>query len=141
EDGIRDRNVTGVQTCALPISSEHPLGLTHPLGLLLRLLSSRWQSTAKIHAAPLETVQAAQEIASAHATLDQLPTAAARLLASLNRSSSCVPPHTSMLKVLRRPIESAAAFFRNSFSIRSSRTSASSSASRTRSEGFIAGSG
>src|SRR5699024_8851278 len=88
-------------------TSEHPLGLTHPLGLLLRLLSSRWQSTAKIHAAPLETVQAAQESASAHATLDQLPTAAARLLASLNRSSSCVPPHTSMLKVLRRPIESA----------------------------------
>src|SRR5699024_11479104 len=43
-------------------TSEHPLGLTHPLGLLLRLLSSRWQSTAKIHAAPLETVQAAQEI-------------------------------------------------------------------------------
>src|SRR5207249_8769335 len=26
EDGIRDRNVTGVQTCALPISSEHGLG-------------------------------------------------------------------------------------------------------------------
>src|SRR5207249_9520203 len=24
EDGIRDRNVTGVQTCALPISSPHP---------------------------------------------------------------------------------------------------------------------
>src|SRR5699024_12191147 len=24
EDGIRDRNVTGVQTCALPISSELP---------------------------------------------------------------------------------------------------------------------
>src|SRR5438067_2642891 len=25
EDGIRDRNVTGVQTCALPISSEAPI--------------------------------------------------------------------------------------------------------------------
>src|SRR5699024_12094826 len=25
EDGIRDRNVTGVQTCALPISSRHHL--------------------------------------------------------------------------------------------------------------------
>src|SRR5699024_1615216 len=24
EDGIRDRNVTGVQTCALPISNHHP---------------------------------------------------------------------------------------------------------------------
>src|SRR5699024_12040657 len=26
EDGIRDRNVTGVQTCALPISSVHSYG-------------------------------------------------------------------------------------------------------------------
>src|SRR5699024_11571925 len=26
EDGIRDRNVTGVQTCALPIFFEHGLG-------------------------------------------------------------------------------------------------------------------
>src|SRR6266513_3810280 len=25
EDGIRDRNVTGVQTCALPISHEHEI--------------------------------------------------------------------------------------------------------------------
>src|SRR5699024_11272246 len=25
EDGIRDRNVTGVQTCALPISSTHTI--------------------------------------------------------------------------------------------------------------------
>src|SRR5207249_8349504 len=25
EDGIRDRNVTGVQTCALPISGGHPV--------------------------------------------------------------------------------------------------------------------
>src|SRR5699024_11309126 len=25
EDGIRDRNVTGVQTCALPILENHPL--------------------------------------------------------------------------------------------------------------------
>src|SRR5207249_9663915 len=27
EDGIRDRNVTGVQTCALPIWSIHPTAL------------------------------------------------------------------------------------------------------------------
>src|SRR5437868_15492318 len=27
EDGIRDRNVTGVQTCALPISARHQLRL------------------------------------------------------------------------------------------------------------------
>src|SRR5699024_12093627 len=26
EDGIRDRNVTGVQTCALPISKSHNVG-------------------------------------------------------------------------------------------------------------------
>src|SRR5699024_11851474 len=34
EDGIRDRNVTGVQTCALPISgraSYHPSSLSHSL--------------------------------------------------------------------------------------------------------------
>src|SRR5207249_9070803 len=31
EDGIRDRNVTGVQTCALPISlAECPLARKHP---------------------------------------------------------------------------------------------------------------
>src|SRR5699024_12053548 len=30
-DGIRDRNVTGVQTCALPISSAAPTGC-RPLG-------------------------------------------------------------------------------------------------------------
>src|SRR5207249_9251414 len=28
EDGIRDRNVTGVQTCALPISGTRPPGRT-----------------------------------------------------------------------------------------------------------------
>src|SRR5699024_11809069 len=34
EDGIRDRNVTGVQTCALPISplGEHPAGQLGPHG-------------------------------------------------------------------------------------------------------------
>src|SRR5699024_12075990 len=29
EDGIRDRNVTGVQTCALPICQASVLGITH----------------------------------------------------------------------------------------------------------------
>src|SRR5699024_11297247 len=34
EDGIRDRNVTGVQTCALPIYSESPEALfAHTAGL------------------------------------------------------------------------------------------------------------
>src|SRR5699024_11938981 len=34
EDGIRDRNVTGVQTCALPISKgqQRTLGIEHPSG-------------------------------------------------------------------------------------------------------------
>src|SRR5437868_13191609 len=30
EDGIRDRNVTGVQTCALPISLNVELPMAHP---------------------------------------------------------------------------------------------------------------
>src|SRR5699024_11742295 len=33
EDGIRDRNVTGVQTCALPISEGEPFLLEQPLTL------------------------------------------------------------------------------------------------------------
>src|SRR5699024_11691715 len=31
EDGIRDRNVTGVQTCALPISDDHLYSLSSSL--------------------------------------------------------------------------------------------------------------
>src|SRR5699024_11288220 len=34
EDGIRDRNVTGVQTCALPISFAVPLSVTIVLALI-----------------------------------------------------------------------------------------------------------
>src|SRR5205807_4062941 len=34
EDGIRDYKVTGVQTCALPISVEAPEALHHPCALL-----------------------------------------------------------------------------------------------------------
>src|SRR6266851_8061214 len=37
EDGIRDRDVTGVQTCALPISGRRRTGTAGPAGLLLRL--------------------------------------------------------------------------------------------------------
>src|SRR5699024_11614201 len=33
EDGIRDRNVTGVQTCALPISSRYSDSLANLVGL------------------------------------------------------------------------------------------------------------
>src|SRR5699024_11824603 len=47
EDGIRDRNVTGVQTCALPIS-----GTRHPgLGLPVRRRRSP-QNTAALSAPP-----------------------------------------------------------------------------------------
>src|SRR5699024_12073140 len=36
EDGIRDRNVTGVQTCALPICGETPCSINHlPAGVSL----------------------------------------------------------------------------------------------------------
>src|SRR5437667_1590693 len=40
EDGIRDRDVTGVQTCALPICvllSAHNISFAHVLGLLAAL--------------------------------------------------------------------------------------------------------
>src|SRR5699024_11745096 len=42
EDGIRDRNVTGVQTCALPISPEHALSrdqVMRRIGSLMERLS------------------------------------------------------------------------------------------------------
>src|SRR6266704_4168433 len=40
EDGIRDRNVTGVQTCALPISTRPP-GPERPPGSMRASLESR----------------------------------------------------------------------------------------------------
>src|SRR5207249_6200873 len=47
EDGIRDRNVTGVQTCALPISSEWWLGGCYVLLIATvtayAVSASRWQ--------------------------------------------------------------------------------------------------
>src|SRR6266513_5182966 len=47
EDGIRDRNVTGVQTCALPISySEETLAIAHDL------LPPGWQLATAPHGRP-----------------------------------------------------------------------------------------
>src|SRR5207249_8329767 len=43
EDGIRDRNVTGVQTCALPIY--RPLAPAHGLGAWIELLAA-WDNSA-----------------------------------------------------------------------------------------------
>src|SRR5699024_11605790 len=45
EDGIRDRNVTGVQTCALPICSALPLCAA--ICSVLSLLISYWGSSAE----------------------------------------------------------------------------------------------
>src|SRR5207249_8318415 len=44
EDGIRDRNVTGVQTCALPISSEAKARFRgrHPLYHLTVVVAAAW---------------------------------------------------------------------------------------------------
>src|SRR5207249_9649892 len=44
EDGIRDRNVTGVQTCALPISRSPS---TSPTGSRARPISARFASSAR----------------------------------------------------------------------------------------------
>src|SRR5207249_6407206 len=43
EDGIRDRNVTGVQTCALPISLSFVVGLA-----LVRFLPKEYRSSATL---------------------------------------------------------------------------------------------
>src|SRR5699024_12225987 len=42
EDGIRDRNVTGVQTCALPICSVNPLVLRHIFKTILCTIEIRF---------------------------------------------------------------------------------------------------
>src|SRR5207248_5718066 len=42
EDGIRDRTVTGVQTCALPISKAHVSLNREALEMLLRQLDERY---------------------------------------------------------------------------------------------------
>src|SRR5207249_8176442 len=53
EDGIRDRNVTGVQTCALPISSParletlHRLRYAQILPAVLSPLQSRFQNRSE----------------------------------------------------------------------------------------------
>src|SRR5438034_7514884 len=44
EDGIRDHCVTGVQTCALPICSEHSLANRVPLGLVPEVGTAPWRS-------------------------------------------------------------------------------------------------
>src|SRR5437667_6547366 len=51
EDGIRDRDVTGVQTCALPISERHPPYARPPLSKALwkgEPESSIWKGTDKL---------------------------------------------------------------------------------------------
>src|SRR5262249_62390545 len=56
EDGIRDWSVTGVQTCALPISSLFSWTLPTPsvsrIAILLRASNSRSRSTASWSPAP-----------------------------------------------------------------------------------------
>src|SRR5207249_6933934 len=52
EDGIRDRNVTGVQTCALPIWTGSCPGVCHkqtPVRYPTRLLCPPYQSTSPSH--------------------------------------------------------------------------------------------
>src|SRR5690606_40126571 len=44
EDGIRDFHVTGVQTCALPISSDEPIGPTNPRAI--------WESAGYVRMLP-----------------------------------------------------------------------------------------
>src|SRR5256885_6842760 len=76
EDGIRDYKVTGVQTCALPITSHPPTPCVFASG------------TATSHASLDQSAGAA--IAPPHASLVSLPALAPRLL-SLPRRAPGVP--------------------------------------------------
>src|SRR5699024_2512270 len=49
EDGIRDRNVTGVQTCALPIlPGDGCEQVDHLLPILQRLVAVAWQTGSNV---------------------------------------------------------------------------------------------
>src|SRR5256885_5155603 len=50
EDGIRDYKVTGVQTCALPISAR----VSSPVAIRLRLRFSIWHNGLPVDALPVE---------------------------------------------------------------------------------------
>src|SRR5699024_11862040 len=77
EDGIRDRNVTGVQTCALPIWNLHPAqrrgGLLlellplRPLGLPAADRAPTGASEGALGAAPTATAATAEAAAGARA--------------------------------------------------------------------------
>src|SRR5437868_15183077 len=58
EDGIRDRNVTGVQTCALPILHAHPLEVRN---IADEIRARGRQHRVRVHA--LESVSASRELA------------------------------------------------------------------------------
>src|SRR5699024_11432917 len=56
EDGIRDRNVTGVQTCALPISRTSPIrrndtacSTAYPLSTCRYSAATLWLSSPLVH--------------------------------------------------------------------------------------------
>src|SRR5699024_11559343 len=63
EDGIRDRNVTGVQTCALPIFVRKK-----PLSLLELQLPTTWEKTVE-----LSDALATQSITESNIRVDKLP--------------------------------------------------------------------
>src|SRR5260221_7741145 len=73
EDGIRDHCVTGVQTCALPISTDRP-----PLGLRLSLWTDRlpgWRlyqrrdASCRAHAAPGRADRESTRLNSSHTVI------------------------------------------------------------------------
>src|SRR5260221_3759807 len=59
EDGIRDWSVTGVQTCALPISEEHTSELQSLTNLVCRLLlgvQTSALSRSEVHTSGLQSL-------------------------------------------------------------------------------------
>src|SRR5205823_7132825 len=61
EDGIRDKLVTGVQTCALPISREGPVGIS-PRGSSVGHHKVRRRSAHAREAAPLTRAPATDSV-------------------------------------------------------------------------------
>src|SRR6266540_2571562 len=53
EDGIRDRDVTGVQTCALPISSKRPMETSEKVTKPIPLARSQRPPDFRSRSAPL----------------------------------------------------------------------------------------
>src|SRR5690348_8623203 len=103
EDGIRDGRVTGVQTCALPISSgDHDTELTAPMAgsLMRRSMFVDLVSRIAISCEPSAYTMNANLLSSG----DQSPAEFTKLMASKWGSLSCPPSFLMILPVVASPM-------------------------------------